>query len=135
MLYYPWLKALNERGVQMEPQETVALLAERFLACSGLLTAMGDETRQHLIVEMLKMGQCSGLRVGQITEKTNLSRPAVSHHLKIMKEAGLIKVRKEGTKNFYYFDPEMEGFERLVDTLQLALELVKNLPDRHGEDD
>lgn len=118
----------------MNPQQTVTELAERFLACADMLAAIGDETRQHLIVEMLKMGQCDGVRVGQITEKTNLSRPAVSHHLKIMKEAGLVKVRKEGTKNFYYFDPEMEGFERLVSTLNLALEIVKKLPDRSGEE-
>lgn len=118
----------------MNSQETVARLADRFLACAPMLTAIGDETRQHLIVEMLRMGQCGGVRVGQITEKTNLSRPAVSHHLRIMKDAGLVKVRKEGTKNFYYFDPEMEGFERLVDTLNLALDIVKKLPDRHGNE-
>lgn len=118
----------------MTQREEVALLAQRFSDCAGMLAAIGDETRQHLIVEMLKIGQCTGARVGQIAEKTNLSRPAVSHHLKILKDAGLIKVRKEGTKNFYYFDPEMEGFERLVTTLNQALEIVKQLPDRHGEE-
>lgn len=118
----------------MEQREAVAALAEAFTACAGMLTAIGDETRQHLIVEMLKIGQCSGVRVGQITERTNLSRPAVSHHLKILKEAGLVKVRREGTKNFYYFDPELEDFSRLVATLDQALEIVKSLPDRNGEE-
>lgn len=47
-----------------------------------------------------------------------------------MKNAGIIKVRKEGTKNYYYFDPEMEAFERLVSTLQLAMDISKGLPDR-----
>lgn len=67
-----------------------------------------------------------GVRVDDITKKTNLSRPAVSHHLQIMKDAGIVKVRKEGTKNYYYFDPEMEAFEQLVSTLQLAMKISKN---------
>ncbi len=114
----------------MDIHDTIPSLADRFAACSGMLTALGDETRQHLIVEMLKIGQCSGVRVGQITERTNLSRPAVSHHLQIMKNAGIVKMRREGTKNYYYFDPEMEAFEHLIDTLQLAMDITKQLPDR-----
>lgn len=118
----------------MEMQEKLSTLAENFSSCSKILTAIGDETRQHLIVEMMKSGDCSGVRVCQITEKTNLSRPAVSHHLQIMKNAGIVKVRKEGTKNYYYFDPEMEPFEKLISTLQLAMEISKALPNRSGEE-
>lgn len=114
--------------------ENVSVLAENFAACSKMLTAIGDETRQHLIVEMLRMGNCSGARVGEITKRTNLSRPAVSHHLQIMKDAGIVKMRKEGTKNYYYFDPEMEAFGQLVGTLQSAMEICRRLPDRHGEE-
>ena len=110
-------------------------LTKDFAACSKILTAIGDETRQHLIVEMMKIGKCSGVRVGEITTKTNLSRPAISHHLKIMKDAGLVKVRKEGTMNFYYFDPEMVSLEHLANTLQNAIAIAKSLPDRSGEND
>lgn len=117
----------------MEKSEKVYELAESFASCAKILTAIGDETRQHLILEMLKMGDCSGVRVVEITEKTNLSRPAVSHHLQIMKDAGIVKMRREGTRNYYYFDPEMEAFERLTSTLQLAMEISKELPDRSGE--
>ena len=117
----------------MEPQEQVAVLAEEFASCTKILTALGDETRQHLILEMMRFGQCSGVRVCEITEKTNLSRPAVSHHLQIMKDVGIVKMRKEGTKNYYYFDPEMEPFERLIAALQLAMDISKALPDRSGE--
>jgi len=109
-------------------------LSKEFAACSKILTAIGDETRQHLILEMMKMGDCSGVRVGEITEKTNLSRPAVSHHLQIMKNAGPVKMRREGTRNFYYFDPEMEALERLASTLRLAVEITRALLDRSGED-
>lgn len=110
--------------------EQIAALADSFASCSKMLTAIGDETRQHLILEMMKIGDCNGVRVCKITEKTNLSRPAVSHHLQIMKDAGIVKVRKEGTKNYYYFDTETESFERLISTLQLATDISKALPNR-----
>lgn len=42
---------------------------------------------QEDILEMMKMGDCRGVRVNEITQKTHLSRPAVSHHLQILKEA------------------------------------------------
>lgn len=47
----------------------------------------------------------------RIARKTNLSRPAVSHHLGILKDAGLIDVRREGTKNYYYFDSDMKSIK------------------------
>lgn len=109
-------------------QEKETRLAEGLAACSKMLAAIGDETRQHLILELMKIGDCSGVRVCEITERTNLSRPAVLHHLKIMKDAGIVKVHKEGTKNYYYFDPETESFERLISTLQLAREVLMSLP-------
>lgn len=119
----------------MEKCEKVTALAAQFAECTKLLTAIGDETRQHIIIEMMKLCDCNGARVGEITEKTNLSRPAVSHHLQIMKDAGVIKVRREGTKNYYYFDPEMEAFERLTETLRLAMEISGALPDRSGKNE
>ena len=118
----------------MEIHQRVAVLAEEFASCTKILTALGDETRQHLILEMMRCGDCSGVRVCEITEKTNLSRPAVSHHLQFLKDAGIVKMRKEGTKNYYYFDPEMESFEKLIAALQLAMDISKALPDRSGED-
>ena len=117
----------------MEIQSKVAVLAGEFSSCTKILTALGDETRQHLILEMMGLGNCSGVRVCEITEKTNLSRPAVSHHLQILKDAGIVRMRKEGTKNYYYFDPEMESFERLIAALQLAMDISRALPDRSGE--
>lgn len=118
----------------MEENGEIRSLAERFCSCSEILTAIGDETRQHIIVEMLKMEKCNGVRVGEITEKTNLSRPAISRHLRIMKDAGIVKVRREGTKSYYFFDPEPKAFEELIQTLQLAISISKSLPNRQGND-
>lgn len=107
-------------------------LAKDFENCQKILIALGDENRQHLILEMMKMGNCFGARVGDITEKSHLSRPAVSHHLQILKNAGILKVRKEATKNYYYFDLDTKSFDRLIRMLQKAKELTAELPDRRG---
>lgn len=110
-------------------------LAEEFKASRKVLIALGDENRQHLILEMMQMGKCSGVRVGEITEKTHLSRPAVSHHLQILKDAGIVSMRSEGTKNYYYFDAEPESLEQLLDMLTHVKLIMAALPDRSGDDD
>ena len=69
----------------MHTRKDIEKLADDFESCHKILTAIGDENRQHLILEMMKMGNCRGVRVGDIDKKTNLSRPAVSHHLQILK--------------------------------------------------
>lgn len=81
--------------------EAIEQTREKFIKSQKALLAIGDETRQHIILALMD-AQCSvGMRVGEITEKTHLSRPAVSHHLKILKDAEIISLRKEGTMNFY----------------------------------
>ena len=111
----------------------VEKISADFSDCAKVLTAIGDETRQHIILEMLKLENCNGVRVGEITERTNLSRPAVSHHLQIMKDAGIIKCRQEGTKNYYYFDPDMKMLKQVDEALKLIIMITKLLPDRSGE--
>lgn len=119
----------------MDMKKEIEKLAEDFKRCQKILTALGDANRQHMILEMMKMGDCSGVRVNEITENTNLSRPAVSHHLQILKDAGLLKMRREGTKNYYYFDPDMESLELLMDVLERTVQITANLPDRSGDGD
>lgn len=114
----------------MQLKEDIDRLARDFEQCKKILIALGDENRQHMILEMMKMGNCSGVRVNEITEKTHLSRPAVSHHLQILKNAGILKMRREATKNYYYFDPDMKSFELLIGILQNAIRITSGLPDR-----
>ena len=119
----------------MDAREEIDKLAMEFEQCQKILVALGDENRQHMILEMMKMGECSGVRVNEITQKTHLSRPAVSHHLQILKEAGILKMRREGTKNYYYFDPDMKSFGLLIQVLQKAVSITSELPDRSEEHD
>lgn len=113
--------------------DEIKLLANEFKNCQKTLLALGDENRQHLIMEMIQMGSCQGARVGDITQKTHLSRPAVSHHLSILKDAGIIKCRKEGTKNYYYFDADAKAMNDLLNMIKHAKEIMEILPDRSGE--
>ena len=78
-------------------------LKEQFDTCRKLLVALGDETRQ-LIISVLADASCEGLQVGEITQRTHLSRPAVSHHLKILYDAQVAGMTKQGTKHFYYLE-------------------------------
>ncbi|MDO4340897.1 MAG: metalloregulator ArsR/SmtB family transcription factor [Eubacteriales bacterium] len=108
----------------------IGCLANEFADCQKVLAALGDENRQHLILEMMQMGQCKGVRVGEITMRTHLSRPAVSHHLQILKDAGILRVRREGTKNYYYFDPDGCAFSGLLQMLAHAKDILSALPNR-----
>lgn len=119
----------------MDAREEIDKLAMEFEQCQKILVALGDENRQHMILEMMKMGECSGVRVNEITQKTHLSRPAVSHHLQILKEAGILKMRREATRNYYYFDPDMKSFGLLIQVLQKAVSITSELPDRSEEHD
>lgn len=112
--------------------EDIGRLAREFEKCQKILLALGDENRQHLILEMMQMEDCNGVRVGEITERTHLSRPAVSHHISILKQAGILKMRQEGTKNYYYFDVDMESLNQLTQMLHHIKGIMQSLPDRSG---
>lgn len=101
-------------------------LSIKFRSSQKLLIALGDESRQHIILAMMSMEHKNGSRAVDIAEKTNLSRPAVSHHLQILKDAGIIKSRKEGTKIYYYFDPDMKTMNALIDALRLAIDITRS---------
>ena len=116
----------------MQNPKEIEKLASDFEKCRKILLALGDENRQHMILEMMKMNNCSGVRVNEITERTHLSRPAVSHHLQILKDAGILKMRRKATKNYYYFDPDMKSFNLLISVLQNAIDITSAFPDRSG---
>ena len=104
--------------MEKECQETLKEITVKFKECRNALSAMGDETRQLILLTLLE-SDFNGIRVGEITEQTHLSRPAVSHHLKILKEAEIVNVRKEGTKNYYYLDSKESQWKTLTDLINL----------------
>ena len=64
--------------------------------------ALGDPTRR-LIFERLREGPRS---VGELAEGLPVSRPAVSQHLRVLKQAGLVSDRKAGTHRLYRVEPD-----------------------------
>ena len=63
--------------------------------------ALGDPTRR-AIFELLTR---SPKAVGELAEAVPISRPAVSQHLKVLVDAGLLTVRRDGTRRIYAADP------------------------------
>lgn len=107
----------------------VMQLEADFRRSRKILTAIGDETRLHLLGIMLG-GSCRGERAVDIAKKTNLSRPAVSHHLQILLDAGIVKARKEGTRIFYYLEPDANEIGKLESLFGKIRKIVQNALDR-----
>jgi DNA-binding transcriptional ArsR family regulator len=76
------------------------------------LSALADPTRQR-IVEMLAAGALSS---GEIAGRFKLSPPAISQHLKTLKQARLVTVKAEKQKRIYALDPQ--GMEEISDWVE-----------------
>jgi DNA-binding transcriptional ArsR family regulator len=69
------------------------------------LNVLADPTRQR-IVEMLATGSMSS---GDIARRFDVSAPAISQHLRALRDAKLVRVRAQAQKRFYELDPEGVG--------------------------
>lgn len=88
----------------VERKKQIQIIKNDFKRVQSFLNVVGDESRQLILTVLMEAELNKGMRVGEITAKTHLSRPAVSHQLRVLKDLGIVKYRKEGTKNFYYID-------------------------------
>jgi len=79
--------------------------------------ALGDEHRQRI---MLTFEKGERLTVGQISDVSTLSRPAVSHHLKILRDAGVLESRKEGKEVYFWINRE-----HLDESISAVLSYIK----------
>lgn len=85
---------------------------------SKVFTALGDEHRQRIL---LTFEPGERLNVGQIAEVSTLSRSAVSHHLKILREAGVLNSRKEGKEVYFWLNKDF-----LRETLASVLDYLEH---------
>ena len=92
--------------------------------------AIADDTRQKIMSECC----CCSLSVNEIVEKVGVSQPTVSHHLAILRDAGLVDIREEGKQTFYTlnqdnivlccgqlmlkFAPETTAAEKIINVIQ-----------------
>jgi DNA-binding transcriptional ArsR family regulator len=103
------------------------------MAYETALTALADPTRRR-VFEALRHGPRS---VGGLAKGMPVSRPAVSQHLKVLKEAGLVADRPEGTRRVYYIDPKgLAAIRRWLDQFwDDALSAFKAEAERENETD
>ena len=92
---------------------------------SDFLIALGDEKRQVIIIKLLEKSDCKGIQVGDLIEATGLSRPAISHHLKILRQAKIVNYRSEGTRNFYYLEHDTSEIMKLQHFLDEVTRIMK----------
>ena len=102
------------------------------MAYESAIAALADPTRRE-VFERLRGGPRA---VGELARELPVSRPAVSQHLRVLKEAGLVAERREGTRRLYRVDPHGLGelrayFERFWDE---ALASFKAAADAGADD-
>jgi DNA-binding transcriptional ArsR family regulator len=68
---------------------------------TNAFAALADPTRRDIFERLARRA----LSVGELAAQLPVSRPAVSQHLRVLKDAGLVDVRSEGTRNVYAVDP------------------------------
>lgn len=121
--WFNGLKIWTKKGEKNMVQLTQ--LKNDFREISDFLIALGDEKRQAIVIALLEEKACEGLRVVDLTEATQLSRPAISHHLKILKQAGLIDMRSEGTKNYYFLAHDTTQIDKLKQLLNNVTAVIE----------
>ncbi len=107
-------KRLNGGAMRKNEQDVQALDAAvgYFQDAIPIFQVLSDVNRQAIIIELARYDR---LNVSQLDEKISLSRPAISHHLKVLRAAGIVASEKVGTENYYYL------------TLQEAVNVLKTL--------
>ncbi len=66
-----------------------------------VLKALAHETRYRMVREIARAGELSCTRVA---ERFQLAQPTISHHLKILRQAGLLRVRQDGQTHYFSID-------------------------------
>ena len=98
-------------------------------------TALGDPTRRAIFERLAERPRA----VGELALELPVSRPAVSQHLRVLKEARLVTERAEGTRRIYRLDPDGVGalradLERYWGRALAAYKAIVEQPEEHEED-
>lgn len=115
----------------MECEKRVQEIVAGFETCQNAFSAIGDETRQLILLHLLQ-GDITGIRVGDIAKSIHLTRPSVSHHLQILKEAGIVAMRKEGTKNYYYLSMDETKWKEIVALINMIYDGIQCMSKQTG---
>jgi ArsR family transcriptional regulator, arsenate/arsenite/antimonite-responsive transcriptional repressor len=88
-----------------------------FRECIPLFNALSDPARQDII---LLLAEHETLSVNEIAEQSKLSRPAISHHLKIMRDNHLVEIKQKGTQRYYSLslDQSVKQLKQLIEIVE-----------------
>ena len=100
-------------------------IRSQFKTCTPYMTTLSDPVRQKILLILAESGT-DGMDVQDITSKTHLSRPAISHHLRILKDTGMIISHKKGTQ-VYYFLYIQKALDQMMQLLNTVSHLVENI--------
>lgn len=108
----------------IKPEE-LRSLHTKFKYCAPIFIALGDEIRQKLILDIADAG-IEGINVTNLSAKSTLSRPAISHHLKVLKDSGLVSPFKNGTQIFYRLNlkENLKEVEDLINSIRIVLQKI-----------
>ena len=103
------------------------------MAYRNAMDALGDPTRR-AIFERLRHG---AFAVGEIADELPVSRPAVSQHLRVLKEAGLVTDRQAGNRRLYQLNPEgIDALRAYLDQFwDKALAAFKDAAEQREQED
>ena len=98
-------------------KDEIQALEDSFAETGIILEALSSKIRQDIILELVKCYP-RGLRIGEINKKKCITRPTMSHHMKLLCKANLIGYNKMGTKNYYYLNVDAEKISKLSELFE-----------------
>lgn len=97
--------------------KTLKQIPQAWKEVSDLFVALGDEHRQRIL---LTFEPGERLNIGQIVAASVLSRTAVTHHLKVLQQGGVLQSEKVGKEVYFWLDKDS-----MIDGLQCVLDYIK----------
>ena len=101
-----------------DKKKELARLRTMFAESTEFMQAIGDDSRQMILLAIMQ-GAFGGSRIGDISRRAHLSEPTITHHIRILKDAGIVLCNRIGTRNYYYINAACEGFEKVKNLVEL----------------
>lgn len=100
-------------------KRTLTILSD----CIPVFTMLQDENRQHILMLLFDN---QSMTVSELTDQLNLSRPAVSHHMKLLLDSGLVTVVKNGKERIYSLsmDQAIAQLKCLLESLETDMNIT-----------
>lgn len=112
----------------MKKEDRLKVIKDDLKKSKNILNALCDENRQNILLVLLDNCSTGGVRVDDIARRVNLSRPAVSHHLKVLLDNNIVSVEHMGTRNYYHITgtDKVLSLKSLLQNVELYVEERKD---------